>query len=49
MRCQVPLVPERIAKRVPETAAVNAPSGSVPERRSDRAMLECEYPATSFG
>jgi hypothetical protein len=49
MRCQVPLGPDLIVNRVPESAVVNVPSGSFPGRRNDRAMLECEYPATSFG
>jgi hypothetical protein len=36
-----------MVKRVPE--AVNVPVGSLPGRRSDRAIAACEYAATSFG
>ena len=42
IRCQVPLLSERIVNRVPEPAVENVPAGSLPGRRSDRAMLECE-------
>jgi hypothetical protein len=48
MRCHVPWLLDRIVNRAPELAAVNAPSGSFPGRRSDLAIAECEYAATSF-
>ena len=41
MRCQTPRPSERMVKRVPEL--VNVPRGSLPGRRSDRAIAECEY------
>jgi hypothetical protein len=48
IRCHVPLPSERIVKRVPD-AVVNVPCGWFAGRRSDRAMLECSYAATSLG